>query len=144
MKKYIIFFVFTLLCAFDIDEFDKGLDAIRAGEYNVAYDIFYKGCEQNDELSCEELGIMYINGEVSTSEDNTVNEKNKNKKGLEFLLKSCKLGYLNACGDIVSLKNSIDEISDELYEYASNMYDELALEFTQNIDENTSKIDIDN
>lgn len=128
MRKIVLFFIILKLSAFDIDDFDKGVDALNSSDFAMAYDIFYKGCEDNDELSCQELGLMYINGNVSLQLDNLVDKEGKNNIGLKYLLKSCKLGYINACSNILDLKKDIyiDEI---IYQKALKQYENLITEF---------------
>lgn len=137
MKKLIIFIIFLNLFGFDIDEFDKGLDSLKAGDFKSAFEIFYKGCELNDEMSCEELGVMYINGDVSSEIDNVVNEKNSNEIGLNYLLKSCELGYMNACGDIIDLQKDI-KVDTEILNKATIKYNEMINEYKINYDENAT------
>lgn len=137
MKKLIIFILFLRLFGFDIDEFDKGLDALRSDDFKGAFEIFYKGCELNDEMSCEELGVMYINGEVSSELDNVVNEQNTQQIGLNYIFKSCELGYMNACGDIVDLQNDI-KIDREILNKATIKYNEMINEYQTNSDLNAT------
>ncbi|MDL0089131.1 hypothetical protein [Campylobacter gastrosuis] len=137
MKKLIIFTLFLRLFGFDIDEFDKGLDALRSDDFKGAFEIFYKGCELNDEMSCEELGVMYINGEVSSELDNVVNEQNTQQIGLNYIFKSCELGYMNACGDIVDLQKDI-KIDREILNKATIKYNEMINEYQTNSDLNAT------
>lgn len=137
MKKLIIFTLFLRLFGFDIDEFDKGLDALRSDDFKGAFEIFYKGCELNDEMSCEELGVMYINGEVSSELDNVVNEQNTQQIGLNYIFKSCELGYMNACGDIVDLQKDI-KIDSEILNKATIKYNEMINEYQTNSDLNAT------
>lgn len=137
MKNLILFFIFLNLSAFDIDDFDKGIDALNLGDFSAAYEIFYTGCELNDELSCVELGSMYINGLVTAKLDNVVAEHNKNQIGLSYILKACNLGYINACGDIVELQKDI-KIDQSVYKQALKQYDKLVTEYIDTQDLNST------
>lgn len=139
MRKFILFLSFYAVFGFDIDDFDKGVYALNSGDLTTAYETFYKGCEQNDELSCDELGFMYINSQVSIELDGSLANKSANLIGAGYLLKSCELDYLNSCDDIIRLKKELkDEISDEIYKKASAKYKELLLEYTKPADINSS------
>lgn len=130
MRKFIFFALFTSLFAFDIDDFDRGMHALHNENFKEAYEIFYQGCESDDSLSCEELGMLYVNGSVLPELDARADHV---KIGLGYLLKSCmELDYLNACGDLISMKdfNETKEfLNDDIIKHISAKYDELAREF---------------
>ncbi|WP_170000163.1 sel1 repeat family protein [Campylobacter sp. RM9328] len=133
MKKIILFLFFTLLAfSFDIDDFDKGMYELKEGNFNAAFEIFYAGCESNDDMACEELGLMYINDEVSPKLDTRLEKRDSLKLGILYLMKSCdELGYLNACENILNLKENFT-IQDEIIKRAKERYSELFNEFNAN------------
>ncbi|KEA46480.1 hypothetical protein CR66_01105 [Campylobacter mucosalis] len=136
MRKILFFAIFVSAFGFDIDDLDKGMDALRKEDYKTAFEIFHIGCEADDALACEELGMMYVNNEVPSELDA---REQKAKIGLEYFLKSCeKLEYMNACDDIVSLKGEFMPLfGTEIFNRASKKYDELLREFKS--DTNTSE-----
>lgn len=136
MRKIIFFVLFVFVFGFDIDEYDRGLHALREENFKEAFEIFYLGCEINDDLACEELGLMYANNQVSHDMDVRVGEIGSFELALRYLMKSCKIGYLNACDDIVSLANE-NKVSDEILSYAKSRYIQLASEFIE--DDNATK-----
>ncbi|WP_169784790.1 hypothetical protein [Campylobacter curvus] len=141
MRKFIFFaLIATGMFGFDIDDFDKGINELNNGNLQKAYDIFSAGCEAKDELSCEELGLMYINGEVSEQMDASLQKRSNIDIGVEFVMKSCDLGYLNACSDIVDLKKDIgDKLAPGVYENALTRYDELTAEYKDSGDQNATQ-----
>ncbi|MCR4942371.1 MAG: hypothetical protein K5978_06250 [Campylobacter sp.] len=182
MKKFAIFLTFVKVFAFDIDDLNRGYEAINAKNFSEAYDIFIEGCDANDAIACQELGFMYLNGEISdkttSSDENLGDSKNSDtlfgsetdeksedldkkdenstkatppskemqKIGLEYILKSCtKLDYLNACGDLLTMKDDMAGLlNDETLEQIGAKYEELSREFYSdnnitNVDENLSK-----
>ncbi|AQW82527.1 hypothetical protein [Campylobacter pinnipediorum] len=129
MKKIIlILMVIYSSFGFDIDDFDKGVLYLNNGNFKDAYDIFYEGCELNDEMSCNELGFMYINKQVTKEIDNTANDKDNIKIGISYIFKSCELGNINACSDIIDLKNRF-KIDDEVYNKSNKKYEELEQQY---------------
>ena len=51
MKKIVfLILALNLVFGFDIDDYDRGIEALNAGDYATAYEIFYDGCEQKDVL----------------------------------------------------------------------------------------------
>jgi len=70
MKKIVFLaLILSLASGFDIDDYDRGNEALNAGDYATAYEIFYDGCEQKDVLSCEALGDMFVNEEINEQMD---------------------------------------------------------------------------
>ena len=83
---------------------------------------------------------MYINGEVSEQMDASLQKRSNIDIGVEFVMKSCDLGYLNACSDIVDLKKDIgDKLAPGVYENALTRYDELAAEYKDSGDQNATQ-----
>ena len=93
---------------FDIDDFDRGNEARNAEDYVTAYEIFYDGCEQKDELSCEALGDMFINEEINDQMDGDLKKHSNIDLAVRYFMKSCDLGYQNACDDVINLKDDLN------------------------------------
>ncbi|MBR8465862.1 hypothetical protein KDE13_05785 [Campylobacter sp. faydin G-140] len=142
MRKFILFITTCIATfSFDIDDFDKGVDALSSENFKAAYEIFEVGCEARDELSCEELGLMYINGQVSDEMDTT--KASHFDVGINYLMKSCDLGYANACSDVVDLRDILKkeagyELSVGVYENALLRYNELTSEL-KNVEHNATQ-----
>ncbi|MGG7073319.1 hypothetical protein U5B43_03520 [Campylobacter sp. 9BO] len=128
MKKIIFFLVTVFAFSFDIDDLNKGIYALRNGNFEQGFDIFFAGCEAGDTLACEELGYMYINNEVSEKIDTRLVEIPSTQLGIRYLVKSCSLGYLNGCSSILDLAKEV-QIPNEVLKTAKDKYDELAVEF---------------
>lgn len=141
MRKFIFLSALRMAAlGFDIDDIERGMDAINDENFAAAYEIFSAGCEVNDEMACEELGLMYINEQVTPRMDAALNKRPSVQIGVEYLMESCNKGYLLACDDIVSLKSIGKKLQDNVYESAKARYDELAGEFTKtNDDRNLSE-----
>ena len=124
MKK-IVFALLALNLAFgfDIDDFDRGNEARNAEDYVAAYEIFYDGCEQKDELSCEALGDMFINEEINEQMDGDLKKHSNIDLAVRYFMKSCDLGYQNACDDVINLKDDLN-----IHENAKARYDEIRQE----------------
>lgn len=130
MKK-IVFALLTLNLAFgfDIDDFDRGNEARNAEDYVTAYEIFYDGCEQKDELSCEALGDMFINEEINEQMDGDLKKHSNIDLAVRYFMKSCDLGYQNACDDVINLKDDLNiSLPAGVYENAKARYDEIRQE----------------
>lgn len=130
MKK-IVFALFALNLAFgfDIDDFDRGNEARNAEDYVTAYEIFYDGCEQKDELSCEALGDMFINEEINEQMDGDLKKHSNIDLAVRYFMKSCDLGYQNACDDVINLKDDLNiSLPAGVYENAKARYDEIRQE----------------
>jgi len=130
MKK--IFFALlacVLAFGFDIDDFDRGNEARNAEDYVTAYEIFYDGCEQKDELSCEALGDMFINEEINEQMDGDLKKHSNIDLAVRYFMKSCDLGYQNACDDVINLKDDLNiSLPAGVYENAKARYDEIRQE----------------
>ena len=124
---------------FDIDDIERGMDAINDENFAAAYEIFSAGCEVNDEMACEELGLMYINEQITPQMDAALNRRASAELGVGYLMKSCDSGYLLACGDVVDLKKIGVDLNQGVYEKAKSRYDELVGEFTRASDDNSSE-----
>ena len=133
MKK--IFFLalaLNLAFCFDIDDFDRGNEALNTGDYVGAYEIFFEGCEQKDVLSCEALGDMFVNEEINEQMDGDLKRYSKIELAVRYFMKSCDLGYQNACDDVMSLKDDLNiTLPSGVYENAKAGYDELFEEFKE-------------
>jgi len=130
MKK-IVFALLALNLAFgfDIDDFDRGNEARNAEDYVTAYEIFYDGCEQKDELSCEALGDMFINEEINEQMDGDLKKHSNIDLAVRYFMKSCDLGYQNACDDVINLKDDLNiSLPAGVYENAKARYDEIRQE----------------
>lgn len=130
MKK-IVFALLALNLAFgfDIDDFDRGNEARNAEDYVTAYEIFYDGCEQKDELSCEALGDMFINEEINDQMDGDLKKHSNIDLAVRYFMKSCDLGYQNACDDVINLKDDLNiSLPAGVYENAKARYDEIRQE----------------
>ncbi|MGP1359187.1 hypothetical protein [Campylobacter sp.] len=130
MKK-IVFALLALNLAFgfDIDDFDRGNEARNAEDYITAYEIFYDGCEQKDELSCEALGDMFINEEINEQMDGDLKKHSNIDLAVRYFMKSCDLGYQNACDDVINLKDDLNiSLPAGVYENAKARYDEIRQE----------------
>ncbi|MGG7048088.1 MULTISPECIES: hypothetical protein [unclassified Campylobacter] len=128
MKKIIFFIVAVFAFSFDIDDLNKGIYALKNGNFEQGFEIFFAGCEAGDTLACEELGYMYINNEVSEKIDTRLVEIPSTQLGIRYLVKSCSLGYLNGCSSILDLAKEV-QIPNEVLKTAKDKYDELAVEF---------------
>jgi ribosomal protein S4 len=140
MRKFMLLsalWVATL--GFDIDDIERGMDAINDENFAAAYEIFSAGCEVNDEMACEELGLMYINEQITPQMDAALNRRASAELGVGYLMKSCDSGYLLACGDVVDLKKIGVDLNQGVYEKAKSRYDELVGEFTRASDDNSSE-----
>ena len=130
MKK-IVFLILALNLAFsfDIDDYDRGIEALNAGDYATAYEIFYDGCEQKDVLSCEALGDMFVNEEINEQMDGDLKKHSNIELGVSYYMKSCDLGYQNACDDVMSLRDDLNiSLPVGVYENAKARYDEIRQE----------------
>lgn len=130
MKKIVFaLLVLNLAFGFDIDDFDRGNEARNAEDYVTAYEIFYDGCEQKDELSCEALGDMFINEEISDQMDGDLKKHSNIDLAVRYFMKSCDLGYQNACDDVINLKDDLNiSLPAGVYENAKARYDEIRQE----------------
>lgn len=142
MKK--IFFLalaLNLAFCFDIDDFDRGNEALNTGDYVGAYEIFFEGCEQKDVLSCEALGDMFVNEEINEQMDSDLKKHSNVELGVSYFMKSCDLGYQNACDDVMSLKDDLNiTLPSGVYENAKARYDELFEEFKEQEANKTTEI----
>ncbi|MGF7441432.1 hypothetical protein [Campylobacter concisus] len=130
MKK-IVFLILALNLAFgfDIDDYDRGIEALNAGDYATAYEIFYDGCEQKDVLSCEALGDMFVNEEINEQMDSDLKKHSNIELGVSYYMKSCDLGYQNACDDVMSLRDDLNiSLPVGVYENAKARYDDIRQE----------------
>ena len=130
MKK-IVFLILALNLAFsfDIDDYDRGIETLNAGDYATAYEIFYDGCEQKDVLSCEALGDMFVNEEINEQMDGDLKKHSNIELGVSYYMKSCDLGYQNACDDVMSLRDDLNiSLPAGVYENAKARYDEIRQE----------------
>ena len=142
MKK-IVFLALALNLAFcfDIDDFDRGNEALNTGDYVGAYEIFFEGCEQKDVLSCEALGDMFVNEEINEQMDNDLKRHTNIELGVRYYMKSCDLGYQNACDDVLSLRDDLNiTLPSGVYENAKARYDELFEEFKEQEANKTTEI----
>ena len=140
MRKFIFLSaLWVAALGFDIDDIERGMDAINDKNFAAAYEIFSAGCEVNDEMACEELGLMYINEQITPQMDAALNRRASAELGVGYLMKSCDSGYLLACGDVVDLKKIGVDINQGVYEKAKSRYDELVGEFTRASDANLSE-----
>ena len=140
MRKFIFLSaLWVAALGFDIDDIERGMDAINDENFAAAYEIFSAGCEVNDEMACEELGLMYINEQITPQMDAALNRRASAELGVGYLMKSCDSGYLLACGDVVDLKKIGVNLNQGVYEKAKSRYDELVGEFTRASDVNLSK-----
>ena len=133
MKKIVFLaLILSLASGFDIDDYDRGNEALNAGDYATAYEIFYDGCEQKDVLSCEALGDMFVNEEINEQMDGDLKKHSNVELGVSYFMKSCDLGYQNACDDVISLKDDLNiTLPSGIYENAKARYDELFEEFKE-------------
>ena len=133
MKKIVFLaLILSLASGFDIDDYDRGNEARSAGDYATAYEIFYDGCEQKDVLSCEALGDMFVNEEINEQMDSDLKKHSNVELGVSYFMKSCDLGYQNACDDVMSLKDDLNiTLPSGVYENAKARYDELFEEFKE-------------
>ena len=133
MKKIVFLaLILNLAFGFDIDDYDRGNEARSAGDYATAYEIFYDGCEQKDVLSCEALGDMFVNEEINEQMDGDLKKHSNIELGVSYFMKSCDLGYQNACDDVMSLKDDLNiTLPSGVYENAKARYDELFEEFKE-------------
>ena len=139
MRKFILLSaLWVAALGFDIDDIERGMDAINDENFAAAYEIFSAGCEVNDEMACEELGLMYINEQITPQMDAALNRRASAELGVGYLMKSCDSGYLLACGDVVDLKKIGVDLNQGVYEKAKSRYDELVGEFTRASDANLS------
>ena len=130
MKK-IVFLILALNLAFsfDIDDYDRGIEALNTGDYVAAYEIFYDGCEQKDVLSCEALGDMFVNEEINEQMDSDLKKHSNIELSVSYYMKSCDLGYQNACDDVMSLRDDLNiSLPAGVYENAKARYDEIRQE----------------
>lgn len=140
MRKFILLSaLWAAALGFDIDDIERGMDAINDENFAAAYEIFSAGCEANDEMACEELGLMYINEQITPQMDAALNRRASAELGVGYLMKSCDSGYLLACGDVVDLKKIGVDLNQGVYEKAKSRYDELVGEFTRARDANLSE-----
>ena len=140
MRKFILLSaLWVAALGFDIDDIERGMDAINDENFAAAYEIFSAGCEVNDEMACEELGLMYINEQITPQMDAALNRRASAELGVGYLMKSCDSGYLLACGDVVDLKKIGVDLNQGVYEKAKSRYDELVGEFTRASDANLSE-----
>lgn len=140
MRKFILLSaLWVAALGFDVDDIERGMDAINDENFAAAYEIFSAGCEVNDEMACEELGLMYINEQITPQMDAALNRRASAELGVGYLMKSCDSGYLLACGDVVDLKKIGVDINQGVYEKAKSRYDELVGEFTRASDANLSE-----
>ena len=140
MRKFILLSaLWVAALGFDIDDIERGMDAINDENFAAAYEIFSAGCEVNDEMACEELGLMYINEQITPQMDAALNRCASAELGVGYLMKSCDSGYLLACGDVVDLKKIGVNLNQGVYEKAKSRYDELVGEFTRASDANLSE-----
>uniref|UniRef100_UPI0002B95E6E tetratricopeptide repeat protein n=1 Tax=Helicobacter pylori TaxID=210 RepID=UPI0002B95E6E len=68
--------------------FDLGVKSIEAKDYIQAKKYFEKACGLNNGSGCNNLGVLYINGQGV--------EKNLTKAD-QYISKACKLGDQEAC-----------------------------------------------
>ena len=133
MKKIVFLaLILSLASSFDIDDYDRGNEARSAGDYVGAYEIFFEGCEQKDVLSCEALGDMFVNEEINEQMDGDLKRYSKIELAVRYFMKSCDLGYQNACDDVLSLRDDLNiTLPSGVYENAKARYDELFEEFKE-------------
>ena len=149
MKKIVFLaLILSLAFSFDIDDYDRGNEALNAGDYVGAYEIFFEGCEQKEVLSCEALGDMFVNEEINEQMDGDLKRHTKIELAVRYYMKSCDLGYQNACDDVLSLRDDLNiTLPSGVYENAKARYDELFEEFKdqeanktmENLEEQKSK-----
>ena len=83
-------------------------------------------------LSCEALGDMFVNEEINEQMDSDLKKHSNIELGVSYFMKSCDLGYQNACDDVISLKDDLNiTLPSGVYENAKARYDELFEEFKE-------------
>ena len=64
--------------------------------------------------------------------DNDLKKHSNIELGVSYFMKSCDLGYQNACDDVLSLKDDLNiTLPSGVYENAKARYDELFEEFKE-------------
>ena len=80
-------------------------------------------------LSCEALGDMFINEEINEQMDSDLKKHSNIELGVSYYMKSCDLGYQNACDDVMSLRDDLNiSLPAGVYENAKARYDEIRQE----------------
>ena len=76
------------------DWFEKGLAAVRAGNYQKAAGLFKKACNAGAALGCRNLGLLYNTG-LGVNQSYT--------KATILFKKACNAGAAGGCGALGSL-----------------------------------------
>ncbi|TXE87624.1 sel1 repeat family protein [Campylobacter volucris] len=97
MKKVLIILVILFLnfAYSQEDLFVKGFKAYESGDYPTALKYFQQACDLNNGSGCNNLGIMYENGD---------GVRKNLSKALEYFGKACDLKNDEGCQNYARLK----------------------------------------
>jgi uncharacterized protein len=94
MKK-IVLIASLLYCSYAAADFsERGVEAYEKGELQTAMVFWNQGCEKNQFLSCDKLGMMYYFG-YGTQKDQL--------KALHLYEKACHAGMIEDCYKIAKM-----------------------------------------